>query len=207
MGSTRSPYRDRLYDQQHKDQVKELMSLADLYVSGTAGVGKFKSAVQASLKSYYIRLALIAKGGRALTDKDKTDLGLLLATSYDYLEGFSTALEDNYPAEMSSAQALARSGSYANAWGVYTRFALPGALADALPALPGIDCLGGMKCGCWLEWSASVDFVEVYWHINPVKEHCVLCMDFTASWNPLVIDIGELDPNLMDQEYDFLNDL
>jgi hypothetical protein len=207
MGSTRSAYRDRLYEKERTAQVQEAMSLVDLYLSGASSLSKYKSAMQASLKGYYIRQALVAKGGRPLTQKDKSDIGLMLATSYDYLEGFTTALEDDYPEKMSSAQALARSGSYANAWGVYTRFALPGALADALPALPGIDCLGGMRCGCWLDWSATDTAVEVYWNINPVKENCVLCLDFTASWNPLVIDLSDLDPTLVDQEYDFLNDL
>lgn len=203
MGSTISPARLKEYDRERNERIKEFASMADLYVSGAMPLSMYKAGMQASLKEYYIRVALLAKGGRNLTTRDRQDVGKFLAFTYDYLDGFSDVLRK----DISDPQALARSSSYANAWGVYTRFSIPAALADVLPALPGIDCLGGFKCGCWLEWSASGSAVEVYWHVNPVKKHCFLCLDFAVEWSPLMIPIEDMDSDLLEDEYDFLNDL
>lgn len=206
MPSTLSPYREKLYDSEREEREKEFRSLVDLYISGSLTLDRYRSAMEAGLKEHYIRLALIAKGGRPLTEKDRNDIGVMLAASYDYLTGFSNVLEE-YPDSISNVQALHRSGSYANAWGVYTRFALPSVIADLLPALPGLDCLGGMLCGCWLEWEVTDSEIHVYWYTNPSKEHCVLCLDATVSWTPYTIPLDEVDPDLLEEDYDFLYDL
>lgn len=204
MPNVLSQYQRQFYERARDQQAKELAALTDLRLSKRLTAAAHKEAMLDSMKQYYIQLALVAKGGRSLTSRDKRDVGRFLVTQRPYLEKFSTDIDHFLSKEIQSIQgALSRSSSYANAWGVFTRFSIPAALADALPALPGIDCLGGMLCGCWLEWSTFDHAVEVYWHVNGVKEHCALCAQFEVEWSPLSIPIEELDSELFDEESDF----
>lgn len=199
-------FQRQFYDRAHQQQKTDLASLADMRLSDHISSTQYKEAMMDSLKQYYIQLALVAKGGRPLISRDRQDIGRFLGVQKSYLDEFSNKI-DQYKAKALATDlgVLSNSSSYANAWGVFTRFALPAALADALPALPGIDCLGGMSCGCWLEWAAFEKTVEVYWHVNPMKEpHCILCDGFTVEWSPLSLDVDELDQDLLDEEQDFL---
>lgn len=206
MPKSLNQYQKQFYDRAHRQQQSELAALADMRLSDHLSAVQYKEAMMDSLKQYYIQLALVAKGGRTLTSRDRKDIGRFLVFQKSYLDKFSDKI-DRYKAKTLATDqgVLSNSSSYANAWGIFTRFALPAALADALPALPGIDCLGGMSCGCWLEWAAFEDTVEVYWHVNPLKQpHCVLCADYNVEWAPFSLDIAELDPDLFDEERDFI---
>lgn len=200
MGKTSTESRRAIYEELETEREKEFRAIADAFTA-SGNLKLFKEGMRQGLKEHYIQTALVAKGGRLLTARDRQDLGLMLAATYDYLDGFTKELGKQKA--LSVAQSVARAGSYAAAWGVFTRFGLPAALAEALPALPGIDCLGAMRCGCWLEWEVGNKSVDVYWHINPIKEHCVLCLDFTAEWNPLTLEIQDLNSELLDEEKDF----
>lgn len=205
MPNALNQYQRQFYEKARDQQAAELASLADLRLGERLTSTAYKEAMQDSMKQYYIQLALVAKGGRPLTARDRKDIGRFLVTQRPYLDEFTTAIDQYLAKELRTVQGvLSRSSSYANAWGVFTRFALPAALADALPALPGIDCLGGMRCGCWLEWAAFDQTVEVYWHVNAFKEHCILCSDFEIEWAPLSLSIEDLDSDLVDDERDFL---
>lgn len=197
------------YDNAQIQQSNELATLADLWLSDRVSTQQFREGMVDSLKQYYIQLALVAKGGRPLIARDRIDIGRFLSLQSSYLQGFATDLDiyrQTREKIASDQGVLDRSTRYSHGWGVFTRFGLPAALADALPALPGIDCLGGMLCGCWLEWTTYDDGVEVYWYVNGIKEHCALCAGFDAEWSPLFIPIEDLDPGLVEEEIDFLYD-
>jgi hypothetical protein len=206
MAKALTEYQLQLYTQKHNRYESEFARIVDNYLKG-GSLSTMKSAFKLELRSYYIQLALLAKGGRSLTPQDKTDLGILLAKSYDFLDGFVVDLEkyNGSKALATDEGAIGRGARYSNAWHVYSRYSIPAALADVLPALPGQDCLGMSLCGCWLEWGKVGNVIEVYWRINPIKEHCVLCVDYTTKWDPYEVDITELDPGMMEDDIDFIN--
>ena len=208
-----SEFQRQFYDQSHTEMVLHLSGIADLFLSSHLNRSGFQEAMLESLKQYYIRLALVAKGGRSLTDTDISDLGLFLALQQDFLSNFSNDIQEFVDGDQTGTAAFAtaagvfhRSSLYANAWSVYSRYLIPASLADVLPALPGIDCLGGPACGCFLIWDVAGDSVEVLWKTTPGKETCVLCEDFAISWNPLVIPLDELDPDIFSEDQDFYSD-
>lgn len=205
MTKSLTAYQRKVYTQMKNSQESEFARLTDGYLHGMY-TDTIHDAFKQELKNYYLRLALIAKGGRALTTKDKADMGVLLAKSYDYLDGFISDLTD-YKAKNKIATdqgAISRGASYDRGWHVFSRYSIPGAIADALPALPGLDCLGGALCGCFLEWDVTADTVEVWWRLSPIKIHCVLCSDFAVEWDPYEIPLDELDPDLVEQDSDFI---
>lgn len=153
----------------------------------------FKKKMQDELKSFYIRTALIAKGEEELTDSDRLDISRFLANVYEYLDGFIEDLKEYKKALATDQGVISRTSSYGLGWGVFSRFSIPEELARVLPHLPGISCLGNGDCGCILEWDVSEDGVEVYWLVNPFKQHCIICADLGIDWNPLVIPIEELE--------------
>lgn len=212
MPKSLSKYQQRLYDRWHEEEANSLRAVADLFVSDVIGQDQFKEAMLDSLKQYYIRLALTAKG-RALTPRDKSDLGILLAQQNDFLVGFMQDAQEYKtggfePTEHFATPAglIGRAAKYANAWTVYSRYSIPASLADLLPGLPGVDCLGGALCGCFLVWAVAGDAVEVYWEINHFKEHCVLCADFNLTWSPYVVLFSEMDPDVVSEDEDFYYD-
>lgn len=157
-------------------------------VDGRMSRDKFSNQMQRDLRRYYIRLALLGKDGRDLTGKDRQDLTAFLGQSYEDLSGFMDSVREQ---SRTDAQFVAQAESYGYGWGVFTRYNIPGAIADLLPALPGVDCLGQDRCGCGIEWSVQGGSIEVYWILNPSKIHCVLCSDFSAQWAPLVFDLPD----------------
>lgn len=202
-----SDYQKTLYDQERNGQASEFGRVADNYLTGTTSLETLHDFFKKGLRDYYIRLALIAKDGYQLTDHDKIDLGILLARSYDYLGGFVSDLKF-YTASKDLATdngVVDRAARYANGWHVFSRYSIPAALADALPALPGQDCLGGALCGCFLEWVKIGDVIDVWWRLNLAKENCVLCQDYKMTWNPYEVSLAELDPDMLNEDIDFIN--
>jgi hypothetical protein len=212
MAKSLTEFQRQFYDQEHAKQQTELASLADLVMSDRITTDSFKEAALDSLKQYYIRLALVAKGGRELIARDRVDIGRFLAFQSGYLDEFADELADYKKVSAqskvlaSSQGVLSRASLYANAWSLYSRYSIPASLADALPALPGIDCLGGALCGCFLIWAVVGDAVEVYWEINPSKENCVLCSDFKVEWDPYTVYFSDLDSDLVEDDESFFYD-
>lgn len=180
----------RLYGKEQEQMREQFRKWGDSLAAGKLTRARFKKLMQTSLKKYFIRLALLGKGGREFTARDRSDLSRFLRQRYDYLDGFLGDLK-GYKAKFSEAQVGARAASYANGWGVFTRFTIPAVIADMLPALPGVDCLGGALCGCWLEWSISGNTIEVRWFLNISKEHCVNCVSYAAEWQPLELELPD----------------
>lgn len=200
-------YQKTLYDQEQQAQASEFGRVTDNYLNGTTPLVTLIDFFKKSLRDYYIRLALIAKDGYKLTDQDKIDLGILLARTYDYLDGFISDLKFYSTSKNIATDngAISRGASYANAWHTFSRYSIPSALADALPALPGQDCLGGPACGCWLEWEKDGDIINVWWRLNPIKGHCVLCMDYAVTWQPYEVSLSDMDQTMLDEDIDFIN--
>lgn len=206
MANALTEQQKKLYAQKHDRYESEFGRIVESYLKG-GSLSTMKKAFELELRSYYTQLALLAKGGRTLTLQDKIDLGILLAKSYDFLDKFVVDLKD-YNSSKSLATdegAISRGARYSNAWHVYSRYSIPAALADALPALPGQDCLGASLCGCWLEWGRVDDVIEVYWRLNLIKENCVLCADYAVSWQPYEVFISELDSDMLEDDIDFIN--
>lgn len=191
-----SKARMKLYEKEHASRANRYGAWAQDLIDHKISRAKFKKFMKADLKSSQIRVALLGNGGKKLTTRGRKDLSKFLAQSYSYLDGFISDLTRFK--DLSDAQTVARARSYANDWGVFTRYTVPAVLADLLPALPGIDCLGQALCGCWLEWSVTDNVAEVRWFLLAGKEHCVNCVSFAAEWTPLEVDLP--DQQDMDEE-------
>jgi hypothetical protein len=181
----------RLYQDEMERVKAEFANYADDYLARGKDLGLFKYQMQQGLKSYYIRIALIAKGQKKFTKLDKKDLQRFLGMIYGYLDGFIADL-GNYKALASDQGVVSRASSYGYGWGVFSRYTIPGELADMLPDLPGVSCMGGEACGCWLEYDADEEGYHVYWYVTPLKNHCPVCADLTIEWSPLTISREEL---------------
>lgn len=182
--------RRQLFEKEHARVANEFRQLGVSLTERKISRAKFQKQMQEGLKKYYIRTALLGKGGRKLTKRDRADLSRFLSVAYRYLDRFVGDLK-SYKAKKSDVQIQAQAASYAGGWGVFTRFTIPAVIADMLPALPGVDCLGGALCGCWLEWSMSGQTIQVWWQLNLSKEHCVLCVDYAAKWRPLELELPD----------------
>jgi len=178
--------------QQEQARVKPIFEkLAQDHLSGSLSLSDFKSRMQDELKRYYIRVALIAKGEREFTARDKEDLQKFLALIYSYLDGFVGDLR-GYKALASDQGVISRASSYGVGWGVFSRYSIPGELADMLPHLPGISCMGNGDCGCILEFDRDENGYHVYWIVSAFKEHCPVCADLAVEWSPLTITYEEI---------------
>ncbi len=180
----------QLYEEERRRSQKLFAEHAQGYLDGES-LSTFKQKMQQDIKTFYIRTALIAKGKAAFTERDRRDLQRFLALKYQYLDGFVEALA--YYKELQSDQGVtARAASYGWGWGVFSRYTLPGELADMLPDLPGTSCLGGESCGCFLEFEFVDGEYHVYWYVNGIKEHCPVCIDLSIDWSPYIITKEEL---------------
>lgn len=182
-----------LYQQEMELARTHFATYAQEYVDGSSLIS-FREKMQRELKRYLIRLALIAKGKKDLTDLDKKDLSRFLAMSYAYLDGFMQDVEEYSNKALASDEGIiSRAASYGFGWGVFSRFTIPGEIADLLPDLPGLSCLGGEACGCWLEWEIDEEGnALVWWHVNLIKQNCVVCLGLEVDWDPYVITYDEL---------------
>ena len=125
--------------------------------------------MQQGLKEYYIWLALLARDD--LSDEVIDEIVYALALEYAFLAGF---IDDLRNKEISDRYILWRAGIYSFAWDRFNRFTIPDELAQELPAMPGIDCLGGGACGCQWTWEQVGNEIHAYWLLSPYKKHCVL---------------------------------
>lgn len=180
-----------MYEEERSNAEQRLLAIADLYLIHAITVNEFRERIRQELKTYYIRLALIAREGDDLSEWDLRDIAGALIVQYDFLDGFA---DDLMAAEAQNVQysdryVLWRASLYSLAWDRMVRHSLPDWLVDILPALPGVDCLGGAACGCQLAWEVSGDEVEVYWLLDPFKEHCINCLSLAMEWQPMTLEL------------------
>jgi hypothetical protein len=196
-----------LYQEEQSKVKAKFEGLAQSYLSKATSLSGFKSGMQEEIKKFYIRTALIAKGKHKFTDLDRKDLQKFLGKIYGYLDKFVVAL-GNYKDLASDQGVISRASSYGVGWGVFSRYSIPAQLADMLPSLPGVSCLGNGDCGCILEYDSDSDGYNVYWIPNPFKEHCVVCADLAVEWSPYKIsyeDIaGEWGDTVFDEDGEFV---
>jgi hypothetical protein len=192
-----------LYYSLQDEQEAEFRKLAQRLYDEEDDLDTFKKKMQDALLLYYSTIALAGKNANPLTDADKADLDRFLNEVYDKLDSFLIDLRLN--AKNASLGLVLpysvdriswRASRYAAAWDRFSRFTVPKELFDALPAFPGIDCLGGPACGCKLVWEVVGDTVEVLWILDPLKEHCIICDGLALGWSPLVLTFGEDLPTL-----------
>lgn len=181
-----------LYQAEQRRSAGLFQDLLGSYLSGERSHSSLAETFNQELRALHLRTALIARDGKPLTKFGRRRLGEFLTQSQAYLDGFLQDLAV-YKVIKSDQQALARASAYSHTWGVYVSFSVPGALAAVLPALPGVDCLGLSNCGCILEYAQAEGGFEVFWIINPLKEHCVLCSGYAVEWSPLFIPFSEVE--------------
>lgn len=192
-----------LYEQERDKFKADLETLAKKYVSGKRTLAAFEKAMREGLKRFYIRVALIAKGKHKFSDKDRGDLQKFLGLIYSYLDDFIDDLDLYSRKELATDQGvISRASSYGVGWGVFSRFTIPGELADMLPFLPGISCMGDGDCGCILEYDNDEEGYNVYWVRNPFKESCVVCLDLSVEWSPYKISYQELEEEFGEDIFD-----
>lgn len=196
-----TPKRNRLYDELRLQAEELFKGYALLYVMGEINLSVFHMLMQQTVKEQHLDVALLGKGGRKLTIRDKRDLEVYIGEAFEFVDGFIT---DITAGEVSDEGIVRRAGRYSYLWDRYARFTIPAELFDLLPAHPGEDCLGGAACGCYIGWEKVDDEIHVYWYIDPSKEHCAFCLLFFSEWQPLIIPMGELEEEVdFDYEEEF----
>lgn len=186
-----------MYEDERSNAEQRLLQIADLYIAHAITANEFRARMQQELREYYIRLALIGREGADLSEWDLRDMVEALEVQYAYLDGFTNDLlaAQDADVQFSDRYVLWRTSLYSLAWDRMMHHVLPDWLVDILPAIPGVDCLGGGACGCQLAWETIGEEVEVYWLLDPFKEHCVNCISYAMEWSPLTL---ELPINLVD---------
>lgn len=181
-----------IYEKESRRTAEIYQTLVEEYLSGRRSQSSLAEDFSSELRAHHLRTALIARDGKPLTEFGKRKLQEFVTKSLSFLDGFLSDLS-LYKEIKSDRQALARASSYSRTWGVYVSFSVPGALAAVLPALPGVDCLGLSNCGCILEYALVEGGFEVFWIINPLKEHCVLCSEYAVEWSPLFVPFSDVE--------------
>lgn len=188
------------YEAEMEDEYERLVTearedmtvLGEQVASGDISPDEFKSRMRDRIKTLLIALALLGSAGAFSMDDELAveDLTLFINSTYALLDDFIEVLTTEDP---SPEYTVWRAGLYANHRHVFIRYILPRDLFLSLPAFPGISCLGDGWCGCWLEYDETPTGYEVYWFMNPAKEHCEVCIGLEAEWSPLVVDFNETE--------------
>lgn len=177
-----------LYEQERLFTSSKLRMLAADYLV-VRDIHAFVRNMREALRDYYVRLALIASQGEV---NSWNDAELLLGRQYDFLDEFANDLLSGD--EFSSEQILARASRYSYAWSVFARYTLPDEIADILPAMPGVDCLGLDACGCWWEFEITRSgYLYAWWRVNLSKEHCPICMDYGVTYSPFIAILPDVE--------------
>ena len=179
---------DDLYWDEVDSAEQELDDLASSYNNGEIDKDSFIDKLKELVQKYYILFALIGSGGKSIKGKDRQDLEFFLAATFSLIEDFRQTLDQE---GITAAYITWRASLYATARHVFLRYTMPRDIFFVLPALPGVDCLGDGKCGCWLEIIEDGDEVQVYWHMNEDKEHCEVCLGYAMEWTPLIISLSD----------------
>lgn len=176
------------YDDLRQEVEAALVTLAHAYLSGALSAAEFIDQIRSRLRDYYLDIAFLVRDD--LTQAEIDNIAQLLAVQGAYLDGFLDDLESDEPP--SDSLILWRAGIYSFAWDVLIRFNTPGTAWAVLPAWPGIDCLGGAACGCQWMWEEFGDEMYFYWVVNPLKDHCTVCLENESQYNPYIITTSDI---------------
>lgn len=180
------------YDQAVEDGLKTFQDLVALYLAGRITIAVLRGQFREALRLHFTRLMILALNGSDPTVAQLAELNRRIDAQYLLLEAF---LADLAVGAMSPKRALWRAGMYAPSRGTYVNFTLPQAVATAMQGrvgLPGDICLGDGLCGCSLDISFDLEGnATVYWVVDPIKEHCEVCLN-AAAGNPYYFTVEEL---------------
>lgn len=149
----------------------------------------FEKLMRQQIKNEVARQYLLGIGGRNnLSPADYGAMGGVIADQYRYLEQMMA----EYEAGNISVRELARRATmYINS----TREAFNRAQTRVrgIPPLDmypgdGRSCEGLTNCKCFLEFHWRKGRWEIYWRLGQTEQHCRLCPDHAAEWNPLIIE-------------------
>lgn len=179
---------DDLYWDEVDSAEQELERLANQYNEGELDKDSFIDKLKELIIKFYMIYALIGNNGKRLDEEGKEDLEFFIAATFSLVDDFRQTLDEE---GITAAYITWRASLYATARHIYLRYTMPRDIYFTLPALPGVDCLGDGKCGCWLEIIEMENEIQVYWHMNPEKEHCEVCLGYAMEWTPLVISLSD----------------
>jgi hypothetical protein len=170
---------ERDYDKTVEDGIENFQDLIQMFFAGAITIAILRGLFQGALRLHYTRLMLAALGDKDPTEGQLNELNRRLQAQYLLFEGF---LVDLAVGSMSEKRALWRAGMYAPDRGTFIYFSIPEAVAKLMPGLPGDICLGDGLCGCYLDYSEDIEGnVSVYWVVDPIKEHCEVCLDMQSK--------------------------
>ena len=181
------------YDKAVEDALKTFQDLVALYLAGRITIDILRGRFREAINIHLVRLMLLALGKKDPTEAQIDELNRRVQAQFLLLEGF---LLDLSLKTMSPKRALWRAGMYAPDRGTFVNFTLPQDVASAMQArvgLPGDICLGDGLCGCSLDIEIdSQGNATVYWIVDPIKEHCVVCLEAQAN-GPYYFSAEELN--------------
>ena len=186
--NARTKQEDDEYDRVSERAALDLQHLVELYFTGKLTLNQFQSSFQEKLKEHY-SVILMLDMNRDITEEDINYLNKKLNETYDYLNGF---VEDLSNDRITQQRALWRAGLYAFPRSVFVAGSIPPDIVELMGVLPGDDCLGGFQCKCSLQVEFDSDGTAyVYWVVDPLAEHCVVCLGHAAE-SPYVFSPEEV---------------
>lgn len=179
-------------DEEYHTLVEEsrtkMMALGEDVADGRITPETFRDEMRKEVRILLVAIAILASHGTFSLDNelDVDDLELFINSTYGLLDDFYQTLREG---DKSREYIVWRSGLYSAHRHAFIRYTVPRDVFLNLPAFPGISCLGDGLCGCWLEVEKTSTGYDVWWYVNPMKEHCVVCLELESEWSPLHIDV------------------
>lgn len=144
------------------------------------------------IKLEVIKQYTLGIGGKhGLTQVDYGVMGGVIADQYRY---FDKMMAEYEAGNISQAEVARRIAMYVNS--TREAFERANARARGIPSLPfwpgdGSSCEARTNCRCHVEYHWRKGRWEVYWVLGATEQHCRLCPDHAAEWNPLIIEVNE----------------
>lgn len=162
----------------------DMMEYGEQLADGEIGEDDFEDKMRQRILALMVALAFLGGEFDRTNENHVGELEYYVNATYGLLDDFMSRIRAE---DLSRAYIVWRAGLYSNHRHVFIRYTLPEDVFLRLPEFPGISCLGDGYCGCWLEIEETGGGWNVYWNLNPLKEHCSVCLDLESSWNPLFI--------------------
>lgn len=177
------------FDKQSEENSKKLQHLVELLYAGEIVLSEFDNRFRSELKDIYLKTMLLGRGNQEINEVDLATLQKQLDKQYAYLDDF---VKDLSTGRYSQQKALWRAGLYGTPYAAFVYYDTPPDVANLMPVMPGLDCLGLGYCGCGLSISYDDEGTAyVDWVLDPLKEHCVLCIAH-AEASPYIFTAEEL---------------
>lgn len=171
-------------------------SLADLVSEEQITPEDYIAGLRDEMKSSMIQQIMLGRGGReSMTARDWGIVGGLLSKQYALHDGF---LADLKAGALSRDQIAARGRLYMEAGGeAFERGKAASYGVYSLPAYPkdgSSECMNGCGCTWRFETLEGESNTNCYWELDATKENCETCLQRNASWYPLEVRGGVLQP-------------